>query len=90
MIYRCLDGHISFSKEQQLTHCGMKGCSRSIDAISDIDVEWFYKISPDGLAINEKDLHMIIEDKNMPKEAKQAVKEAFPKLEKERKRFWPR
>ena len=86
MIYRCLDGHVSFSKELQ--HCGMKGCGRSVDAISDADIEWFYKISPDGLAINEKDLHMIIEDKNMPKEAKQAVKEAFPNLEKGRKRFW--
>jgi hypothetical protein len=85
LIYRCLDGHISFSKEQ-LLHCGMKGCSRSVDAISDRNIEWFYKISPGGLAINEQDLHMIIEDKSMPKDAKEAVKEAFPRLK--RKRFW--
>jgi hypothetical protein len=64
----------------------MKGCSRSVDAISDRNIEWFYKINPTGLAINDKDLRMIIEDKNMPKDAKEAVKEVFPQLK--RRGFW--
>lgn len=84
MICQCPDGHISFAKELQ--YCGMKGCGKPIRIIRDRDIEWFYKISPDGLAIPEKDLHMILEDKNMPKEVKEAVKEAFPEL-KRRKRF---
>lgn len=86
MIYRCAGGHISFAKS--LVRCGMKGCELSVDAISDADVEWFYRISPDGLAINEADLHMILEDKNMPKEVKEIVKQAFPNVKKKGFRFW--
>ena len=85
MIYRCHNGHISFARE--LRHCGLKDCRRSIATISDKDIEWLYKISPNGLAINEKDLYKMLDDKNMPKEVKEAVKEVFPEL-KDRKRFW--
>ena len=85
MISRCPDGHISFARE--LRHCGMKRCGNPIETISDRDIEWLYKIDPNGLAMNEKDLDMLLEDKNMPKEVKEAVKEVFPDL-KGRKRFW--
>lgn len=64
----------------------MKGCGKPIETISDKDIEWLYKISPNGLAISEKDLHKMLDDKNMPKEVKEAVKEAFPEL-KRKKRF---
>ena len=66
----------------------MKDCGRAIEVISDRDIEWFYKISQTGLAIPEKDLHMIIEDKNMPADTKKAIKEVFPELERKKKRFW--
>ena len=65
----------------------MKGCGNPIETISDRDIEWLYKINPNGLAMNEKDLDMILEDKNMSKEVKEALKEVFPDL-KGRKRFW--
>ena len=64
----------------------MKGCGKPIETVSDKDIEWFYKISPSGLAMDEKDLHKILDDRNMPKEVKEAVKEVFPLLKK--KRFW--
>lgn len=54
-------------------------------------IEWFYKIHPEGLAINEKDLHMILEDKDMPEEdVKKAIREVFPELENKKtiKKFW--
>ncbi|HEU4605831.1 MAG TPA: hypothetical protein VFS46_06285 [Nitrososphaera sp.] len=38
------------------------------------------------MAISEKDLPKILDDKNMPKEVKEAVKEVFPDL-KRKKRF---
>jgi hypothetical protein len=85
MIYRCPDGHISFAKG--LRYCGMKGCGRPIETVSDREIEWLYKINPNGLAMNERDLHKMLEDRNMPKEVKEAVKEVFPEL-KHRKRFW--
>lgn len=85
LIYRCADGHISFARE--LRHCGMKDCGQPAEIISDKDIEWLYKISPNGLAISEKDLHKILDDKNMPQEVKEAVKKVFPEL-KGRKRFW--
>lgn len=66
----------------------MKGCDKPIEPISDRDIEWFYKISPDGLAMNEKDLHMMMEDKNMPKEVKKAIEEIFPEQKVRKKRFW--
>lgn len=86
MIYRCAEGHISFAKN--LVHCGMKGCTLSVDTMSDADVEWFYRISPEGLAINETDLHMILEDRNMPKEVKEMIKQTFPNVKKKGFRFW--
>ena len=55
----------------------MKGCANSVEAISDLDIEWFYKISPEGLAMNEADLHMILKDGNMPKDVKKLVRQAF-------------
>ena len=67
----------------------MKGCAKPAETISDKDIEWFYKISPGGLAMGEKDLHKILDDRNMPKEVKEAVKEVFPDL-KGRKKFWSR
>jgi hypothetical protein len=85
LIYRCANGHINFAKDLQ--YCGSKDCGQRIDAISDADIEWFYKINPTGLAINEKDLNMIIKDKNMPEEVKNAIREAFPQLA-QKKRFW--
>jgi hypothetical protein len=64
----------------------MKDCGKPAETISDKDIEWLYKISPNGLAISEKDLPKILDDKNMPKEVKEAVKEVFPDL-KRKKRF---
>jgi hypothetical protein len=64
----------------------MKGCELSVDVISERDIDWFYKISPNGLAINEADLNKIIKDRNMPVDVKNAVREVFPSAAK--KRFW--
>ena len=64
----------------------MKGCGKPIDIISDKNIEWLYKISPNGLAMNEKDLNRFLEDKNMPNEVKETVREVFPQLKKS-KRF---
>jgi hypothetical protein len=58
----------------------MKGCASSIAAVSDLDIEWFYKISPEGLAMNEVDLHMILKDDNMPKDVKKLVRQTFPQV----------
>lgn len=85
MIYRCNARHISFAKE--LRYCGMKGCGEPVDAISNRDIEWFYKINEAGLTIDEMDLPMIIKDKNMPDEVKRSIKEVFPGLWK-RGKFW--
>lgn len=87
LICRCPDGHVSFGKE--LRYCGMKGCEKPVETISSKDIEWFYKINPGGLAMDEQDLHKILDDRNMPPEVKEAVKEAFPDL-KARKKFWSR
>lgn len=65
----------------------MKGCELSVDVISERDIDWFYKINPNGLAINEKDLNQIIRDKNMPVEVKNAIGKIFPQAVR-RKRFW--
>ncbi|MEO9362804.1 MAG: hypothetical protein ABI348_02780 [Nitrososphaera sp.] len=82
MIYRCPDGHISFARE--LLRCGMKGCDNPVDAVSDADIEWFYGINPSGLAINERDLHMILKDRNMPQDVKDRVREIFPATQKKK------
>ena len=84
MIYRCPDDHISFARE--LRHCGMKDCGKPVEIINNRDIEWFYKISPDGLTISERDLPKILDDRNMPKEVKEAMKKEFPNL-KRKKRF---
>lgn len=56
----------------------MKGCANSITTVSDLDIDWFHKISPEGLAINKADLHMILKDGNIPKNVKKLVLQAFP------------
>lgn len=66
----------------------MKGCENSVDIISEIDIEWFYKISPAGLAIDESDLDKILKDKSMPTDVKGLVREAFPRLKQKGFRFW--
>lgn len=86
LIYKCAAGHISFAKHLQF--CGMKGCGQPIEPVSERDIEWFYRVNPDGLAMNEKDLNMMMEDKNMPKEVKKAIEEIFPERKVRKKRFW--
>jgi hypothetical protein len=56
MIYECTNGHICFSKEEDLCICAMKDCRKPTLIISPIDIEWFYKINDSGLCINRKDL----------------------------------
>jgi hypothetical protein len=85
LIYRCSAGHVSFAKD--LRRCGMKGCELSVDVISEHDIDWFYKINPDGLAINEKDLNQIVRDKNMPEAVKNEIRKIFPQAMR-KKRFW--
>jgi hypothetical protein len=65
----------------------MKDCGRPVETVSNKDIEWFYKINSNGLAINEKDLHKILEDKSIPQDVKEAVQQAFPEA-KGRKKFW--
>lgn len=79
MIYECSAGHICFSKDD-LTMCGMKGCGKQTDIISPVDIKWFYKINKNGLCINRVDLHMIIDDPNMSKDAKKQIEKIFPHL----------
>lgn len=66
----------------------MKECQKPVDVISEVDIDWFYKISAEGLAINEADLHKILDDRNMPKDVKGAIREIFPHLKERRFRFW--
>ena len=79
MILECSNGHICFSKEE-LPLCAMKECGGSIIVVSPIDIKWFYKINESGLCINRKDLHMIVEDRNMPKDVKKTIQRVFPHL----------
>ncbi|MGN6351114.1 MAG: hypothetical protein ACTHL3_06585 [Candidatus Nitrosocosmicus sp.] len=72
-------GHICFSKDD-LTTCAMKGCIKQTVVISPINIDWFYKINKDGLCINRDDLHMIIDDPNMPKDVKKQIQNIFPYL----------
>jgi hypothetical protein len=58
----------------------MKGCIKQTVVISPIDIDWFYKIKKDGLCINRDDLHMIIDDPNMPKDVKKQIQNIFPYL----------
>ncbi len=44
-----------------------------------IDIDWFYKINKDGLCVIE-DLHMIIDDSNMPRDVKKQIQKMFPNL----------
>lgn len=81
MIYECTSGHVCFSKDN-LSHCTMKGCIKETTVISPMDIKWFYKINKNGLCINEADLHMIIDDHNMPKDVKKQIEKIFPHLSK--------
>jgi hypothetical protein len=80
MIYECTNGHICFSREEDLCICAMKDCRKPTLIISPIDIEWFYKINDSGLCINRKDLEMIIKDRNMPREVKKIILRIFPHL----------
>ena len=80
MIYECQQGHICFSNNDDSDRCAMAGCNRSTIAISPIDIDWFYKINKLGLCIDRKDLHMIIEDPNMPKSVKNQIIKIFPRV----------
>lgn len=65
----------------------MKGCELSIDVISEREIDWFYKINPNGLAINERDLNKIIRGKNIPEDVKNTIGKLFPQAAR-KKRFW--
>ncbi len=79
MIYECSLGHICFSKND-LTTCAMKRCVKQTDIISPIDIKWFYKIDKNGLCINRADLHMIMDDPNIPKDVKNQIEKIFHNL----------
>jgi hypothetical protein len=79
MIYECPAKHICFSKDD-LTNCGMKGCNKQTDTISPMDIKWFYKINKNGLCINRADLHMIIDDPNMPENVRKQIEKLFSHL----------
>jgi len=83
MIYECPSGHICFSKDD-LTICAMKGCIKQTVVISPIDIDWFYKINKDGLCIDKRDLHMVIDDPNMPKNVKKQIQKIFHHLASDR------
>lgn len=59
----------------------MNDCGRTTVIISPTDIKWFYKINELGLCINRKDLHMIMEDQNLPKDVKKTILRIFPHLE---------
>ena len=80
MISECSSCHICFCKED-LSTCAMKDCGRPTVIISPIDIKWFYKINESGICINRKDLHMIVEDQNIPKDVKKTILKIFPNLE---------
>ena len=80
MISECSSCHICFGKEDLLS-CRMKDCGRPTVIISPIDIKWFYKINESGICINRKDLHMIVEDQNIPKDVKKTILKIFPNLE---------
>jgi hypothetical protein len=79
MIYECPSGHICFSKEER-NNCAMRGCIKLTIALCPTDINWFYKINKDGLCIDRGDLHMIIDDPNIPKDVKKQIEKIFPHL----------
>jgi hypothetical protein len=72
MILECSNGHICFGKGD-LSSCAMRDYGRPTVIISPVDIQWFFKINESGICINRKDLHMIIEDRNMLKDAKKTA-----------------
>ena len=77
MIYECPNKHVCFSKDE-LSNCGMRDCNKQTVKLSLENIKWFYKINKNGLCINRPDLHMIIEDTNMPKDVKKQIQKIFP------------
>ena len=61
----------------------MRGCIKQTVVLSPIDIKWFYKINKDGLCIDRENLHMILDDPNMPKDVKKQIEKIFPHLSKE-------
>jgi hypothetical protein len=61
----------------------MRGCIKQTVVLSPTDIKWFYKINKDGLCIDRDNLHMIIDDTNMPKDVKKQIEKIFPHLYKE-------
>lgn len=54
-----------------------RGIKQTI-VIRTVDKNWFYKINKDGLCINKKDLHMIMDDPYIPKDKKNKYKRYLP------------
>lgn len=79
MIYECPKGHICFSKDN-LVICGRKECNKTTKLMSPVDIDWFYKINKSGLCIDKNDIHMIIEDKNMPQDVKKQIEKVFSNI----------
>jgi hypothetical protein len=79
MIFECPSGHICFSKDE-LAICGMRGCDKKTHMLSSDDIKWFYKINKKGLCITRTDLHLIIEDPNMPKDVKKQIQKIFTNI----------
>ncbi|NOJ30442.1 MAG: hypothetical protein DA328_09780 [Nitrososphaeraceae archaeon] len=79
MIYRCEDKHVCFSKDD-LKFCAMKECTYPTTVISNVDIDWFYKINKNGLCIRYHDINKIIEDPNMPLTVKKQISKIFFKV----------
>jgi len=76
MIYECPNKHVCFSKDE-LSNCGMRDCNKQTVKLSLENIKWFYKINKNGLCINRDDLHMILEDPNMPTDVKTKIQSIF-------------
>ena len=76
MIYECSSKHICFSKDE-LINCGMVSCRKQTVKVSTENINWFYRINKNGLCITRDDLHLIIEDPNMPNDVKAKVRKIF-------------
>ena len=76
MIYQCPSEHVCFTKDK-LDICGVKGCLKRPILMHPANIEWFHRINKDGLCINKSDLHMIVEDPNMPKDVKKSILKIF-------------
>jgi hypothetical protein len=43
-----------------------------------MDIKWFYIVNKKGLCINRIDIHMIMDDPNMPENVKKQIENWFP------------